>query len=122
MELAEAFFAASQTGDMTALKSMLSADIVWTADGGGKRPAGPVPLVGIDAVMTLLGRLVGLYARNPPTLIRFATINGLPGYVTREADGAVQTMALDIADGRIAGIYVMRNPDKLGHVEGALLH
>ena len=32
----------------------------------------------------------------------------------------LQTTALDIRDGRIAGIYVMRNPDKLRHLEATL--
>jgi RNA polymerase sigma-70 factor (ECF subfamily) len=122
MELVEAFFAASQTGDMSALQAMLSADIVWTADGGGKRPAGPGPLVGIEAVMSLLQRLASLHARAPSQLIRFAMINGLPGFVSLEADGHLQTTAFDIAEGKIARIYIMRNPDKLGHLNAQALH
>ncbi len=43
-------------------------------------------------------------------------INGLPGFVTVEADGLLQTTALAIEDGKIVGIYVMRNPDKLRHL------
>jgi RNA polymerase sigma-70 factor (ECF subfamily) len=53
-------------------------------------------------------------------LIRFAWINGLPGFVTRELDGVLQTTALLIEDSRIKAIYVMRNPDKLRHLEGTL--
>ncbi len=37
-----------------------------------------------------------------------------------EADDTLQTTALDIRDGKIFGIYVMRNPDKLKHVESML--
>jgi RNA polymerase sigma-70 factor (ECF subfamily) len=122
MEIAEAFFAAAQTGDLATLKSMLTADITFTADGGGKRPAGPAPVVGIDAVMALLTRLAKLFATKPSQLVRFATINGLPGYVTVEPDGELQTTALEIVDGKIARVYIMRNPDKLGHIEGQLLH
>jgi len=40
-------------------------------------------------------------------------INGLPGFVTLEADGEPQTTALDIEDGRITAIYAVRNPDQL---------
>ena len=36
-----------------------------------------------------------------------------------EAGDTLQTTALDIRDGKIVGIYVMRNPDKLKHVERA---
>lgn len=118
MEIAEAFFGAAQTGDMAALKSMLAADIVVTADGGGKRPAGPAPVMGLDAVLRLYERLIALFETSPSRLIRFALINGLPGYVTLEADGKLQTTALEIIDGRVAHIYVMRNPDKLSHVDG----
>jgi RNA polymerase sigma-70 factor (ECF subfamily) len=122
LEFAEAFFAASQTGDMAMLKSMLAADITVTADGGGKRPAGPVPIVGFDAVMRLMERMARMFATAPSQLVRFATINGLPGYVTLEADGELQTTALEIVDGKIAGIYVVHNPDKLGHLDGMALN
>ena len=37
MEIAEAFFAASRSGDMGALGAMLAADVSVHADGGGKR-------------------------------------------------------------------------------------
>ena len=37
----------------------------------------------------------------------------MPGFIVAEADGGVQTISLDIADGKIAAIYVVRNPDKL---------
>ena len=53
---------------------------------------------------------------NPSTLVRFGFVNGLPGFVTREADGELQTTALDIAEGWIVAIYVMRNLDKLRHL------
>jgi RNA polymerase sigma-70 factor (ECF subfamily) len=122
MEIAEAFFAAAQTGDLASLKSMLAADITFMADGGGKRSAGMAPFVGIDAVMGLLGRLTKLFAETPSQLVRFAMINGLPGYVTLEPDGKLQTTAFEIVDGKVVTVYVMRNPDKLGHIEGAALH
>jgi RNA polymerase sigma-70 factor (ECF subfamily) len=122
MELAEAFFTASQTGDMALLKTMLAADITVTADGGGKRPAGPVPIVGFDAVVALMERMARFFANAPSQLVRTAMINGLPGYITREADGVLQTTALEIVDGKIVGLYIVRNPDKLGHLDGAALN
>ena len=122
MEIAEAFFAAAQTGDLASLKTMLAADVTFTADGGGKRPAGMAPFVGIDAVMALLARLTRLFAQQPSQLVRFAMINGLPGYITLEPDGELQTTTLEIVDGKVSSVYIMRNPDKLGHLEGAALH
>jgi RNA polymerase sigma-70 factor (ECF subfamily) len=116
LALAEAFFAASRNGDMTALGAMLAADVTAYADGGGKRSALPEPIVGFDAVMQLHERLASLFRAKGSSLVRTAFINGLPGFVTREADGELQTTALDIEDGKIAAIYVVRNPDKLRHL------
>ncbi len=116
LELANAFFTASRDGDMTALGAMLAADVSVHADGGGKRPAATQPILGFDAVMKLHEYLAPLFRKNRSKLIRFGLINGLPGFVTQEADGELQTTALDIEEGKIAAIYVMRNPDKLRHL------
>ena len=53
-------------------------------------------------------------------LIAPTWIDGLPGYISRERDGVLQTTALAIEDGRITGIYITRNPDKLQRVAEAL--
>jgi len=116
LELAEAFYTASRSGDMKALGAMLTADVSVHADGGGKRPAFPKPILGFDAVMKLWEKLAALVRHNPSKLVRVAFINGLPGFVTMEADGEIQTTALEIEGGQIAAIYVVRNPDKLKHL------
>jgi RNA polymerase sigma-70 factor (ECF subfamily) len=53
-------------------------------------------------------------------LLHLGRVNGLPGYITLEADGLPQTTALDVRDGRIVAIYVVRNPEKLGAVQAKL--
>ncbi|WP_043619567.1 sigma-70 family RNA polymerase sigma factor [Ensifer sp. ZNC0028] len=116
LELANAFFAASRHGDMKTLGAMLAADVSVHADGGGKRPAAMQPILGFDAVMKVHEQLAALFAKHGSTLIRAGFINGLPGFVTREADGELQTTALEIKDGKVAAIYVVRNPDKLAHL------
>ena len=122
LEIASAFFDASRSGDLVGLKSMLAADVTLIADGGGKRPAGIAPVIGFDAVMEVFARLSELLrSRAPSELIRYGLINGLPGFVTREADGELQTTALEIRDGEIVAVYVVRNPDKLRRV-GAMIH
>ena len=60
-------------------------------------------------------RVVAMFGKDHSRLVRFASVNGLPGFVSIEADGHLQTTALDLRDGRIATIYVTRNPDKLRH-------
>lgn len=116
LEIAGAFFAASRSGDMTALGAMLAQDVSLHSDGGGKRPAAIVPVLGFGQVMQVHKALAVLFGKYGSTLVHVGMINGLPGFVTREADGEFQTTALDIQDGHITGIYVMRNPDKLRHL------
>ncbi|TPK20130.1 sigma-70 family RNA polymerase sigma factor [Mesorhizobium sp. B2-5-9] len=116
LKIAEAFFAASRSGDMNALGAMLTADVSAHADGGGKRPAAIEPALGFDAVMTQYERVAAWLRTHGSKLVRVGFINGLPGFVTLEADGELQTTALDIEDGKIAGIYVVRNPEKLRHL------
>ncbi|KRD53245.1 sigma-70 family RNA polymerase sigma factor [Ensifer sp. ENS10] len=116
LELANAFFAASRNGDMKTLGAMLAADVSVHSDGGGKRPAAMRPILGFDAVMKVHQQLAALFAKHGSTLVRTGFINGLPGFVTREADGELQTTALEIEDGKVVAIYVVRNPDKLVHL------
>jgi RNA polymerase sigma-70 factor, ECF subfamily len=114
LALAEAFFAASRSGDIKVLREMLAADVSIHADGGGKRSAATQPILGVDAVMHLFERLAPLFLKGQ--FVRAAFINGLPGFITLEADGELQTTALEIEDEKVSAIYVMRNPDKLRHL------
>lgn len=118
LELAEAFFAASRSGDMKALGTILAADVSVHSDGGGKRLAARIPIIGFNAVINFHASLAALLQKDDrgSRLVRTGFINGLPGFVTEESDGELQTTALDIEDGKITAIYVMRNPDKLKHL------
>jgi len=116
LEIASAFFTASRSGDMSALGALLAEDVSMHADGGGKRPAATQLLLGQRSVMQLHKALGVLYRKHGSHLVRTCRINGLPGFVTLEADGELQTTAFDIEQGRIGAIYIMRNPDKLKHL------
>ncbi|OHV72804.1 sigma-70 family RNA polymerase sigma factor [Ensifer sp. LCM 4579] len=116
IEIAAAFFAASRSGDMKALGAMLAADVSVHADGGGKRSAALRPLIGFDEVMKVQTHLATLFKEHGSKLVRTGFINGLPGFVTLEADGEFQTTALEIEEGTVTAIYIMRNPDKLRHL------
>lgn len=122
LEIAHAFFAASRSGDMSALQALLAADVAVHSDGVGKKPAALKVISGIEDVMKLQAGLAHYFAETMSKLVRYATINGLPGFISIERDDTLQTTALDIRDGKIVGIYVTRNPDKLKHIEGGTLH
>src|SRR5690606_1853291 len=116
LEIASAFFAASRSGDMDTLGALLAADVGMWSDGGGKRPAAVVPVLGFDTVLKLHRSIAVLLANYGSPRVQAALLCGQPGLVTREADGGLQTTALEIEAGQIGGIYVMRNPDKLRHM------
>jgi RNA polymerase sigma-70 factor (ECF subfamily) len=122
MAIAEAFFHASRDGDMDGLRTLLADDVRFHADGGGKRPAVARILAGSDEVARAHGAIFRLHRGFSAELVHYGFVNGLPGFVTREPDGELQTTALLIEDGRILAIYVMRNPDKLRHLEAGRLH
>lgn len=73
-------------------------------------------ILGFDHVLEVHRALAVLFRKHGSNLVRTALINGLPGFVTLEADGELQTTALQIEDGKVTAIYVMRNPDKLRHL------
>ena len=116
MQIAAAFFEASRGGDMQHLRSLLADDITVYADGGGKIPAAGEPIAGLEKVMTFHKSLARFFAQNPSRIVRYGLVNGLPGFVTIEQGHVLQTTALQIDDGKITAVYVVRNPDKLRHL------
>lgn len=117
LEITKAFFAASRGGDTERLGEILAADVSLYSDGGGKRPAAARVMQGMDEVTRTFAAIRRLMRGEMGTLVRFAYINGLPGFITRELDGMLQTTALLVIEKKIKAVYVMRNPDKLEHLE-----
>jgi RNA polymerase sigma-70 factor, ECF subfamily len=85
-------------------------------DGGGKRRAALNPIAGAQKIARFFSGIVGKTPELDAWRVKPAHINGLPGFIYVEPDGALQTAAFDIRDGRIAAIYVVVNPEKLARV------
>jgi len=104
------FLQASSSGDIEGFLQLLSDDIVFTADGGGKAKAGLKQVRGRDKVVR--GTLSGL--RTVPGMVsRIATINGLPAIIGYIDNHPYCVIVLDIVDEHIREIYAVLNPDKL---------
>lgn len=115
-KLAAAFAAASATADTKALSELLAEDAIMVSDGGGKRTAALRVLVGRDDVIGLIQGIVWRHGDMGIQSMEVVRINGLPGLLIHVADGP-ETFALEPdEDGKIAAVYVMRNPDKLRHL------
>jgi RNA polymerase sigma-70 factor, ECF subfamily len=115
--LLQVFGRAVAQGDVDGLAATLAGDVEFLADGGGRVAAVPRPLHGAELIARTL---VGFAKSAAWHQLRFvpARINGWPGIVMFGDDGQpVQTMTFRFdAQGRIASIYVTRNPDKLAHL------
>ncbi|MFJ6798001.1 RNA polymerase sigma-70 factor [Streptomyces sp. NPDC091268] len=115
-ELAARFFDALKDGDVGGLQSLLAADVTLVGDSGGKAPRLARPVAGAENVARLLGAVYPWLLRIDVTC-EAREVNGQPGAVFRDRDGRVlQTLALDVLDGRIQTIRAVVNPDKLGHL------
>jgi RNA polymerase sigma-70 factor (ECF subfamily) len=117
VEIAEAFYAASREGEVSRLGAMLAEDVSLYSDGGGKRPAASRVMVGMSEVVRTFAAIARLARGHPSSIVRYAHINGLPGFITREADGHLQTTALLIDVEKVKAVYVVRNPEMLRHLE-----
>ncbi|PSL51740.1 RNA polymerase sigma-70 factor (ECF subfamily) [Saccharothrix carnea] len=109
-----AFQRAVDTGDLQGLLDVLAPDVVLLGDGGGVVRTATRPVVGADKVARLLaGRLDRLATAS----LHPVQVNGHPALLLR-LDGEVDTvLAVRVDDGLVTGIYAVRNPAKLSHLD-----
>ena len=99
------------SGDMDGLLGLLSEDVTLWSDGGGKVAAAPYPIHGPERVARFL---LGVLRTVPPGFFaRPARINGGPGVVGYVEGHPTGVIALDIAEGRLRGVRIVVNPEKL---------
>jgi RNA polymerase sigma-70 factor (TIGR02957 family) len=111
-----AFQRAASTGDLQGLLDILAPDVVFLGDGGGVKQAVLRPVVGADKVSRLLA--AGL-PHLGGTALRPADVNGYPALIFWQDGGVDTVLAVRIDDGLITGLYAVRNPAKLSHMEHA---
>ncbi|MFB4300311.1 RNA polymerase sigma-70 factor [Actinomadura sp. NTSP31] len=110
----EAFRRAVETGDLQRLFDILAPDVVFLGDGGGVAQAALVPIRGVDEVAPLAA---GLRRFGAAGSLEATQVNGYPALIFR-LDGEIDTViAVHLEDGLIAGLYAVRNPEKLSRME-----
>ena len=114
--LVSAFLAAALRNDTAGLATMLAEDAVLITDGGGKRKAALRPLIGRADILRLFEGLAWRQSWRPTSHVRLARINGLPGVVLSAEDGTTTIAFEPDGEGRLAALYMVRNPEKLGLV------
>lgn len=110
--LLQKFMEAMEARDEQTLLALFAPDATWTADGGGKTGAAPLPIVGANRIAKLVVSLREKFWAEGRT-VELATVNGETGLCIR--DGSRLTAAMSIVtDGeRILAVYAVVNPDKL---------
>ena len=112
--VSERFLAACSSGQLTELVGVLAPDVTLVADSGGVTPAPKGPLVGAQTVARFL--LYGIQASPDDVRIVPRSLNAGPGLVAFSGGAPLATLVLDSDGGRIAAIYLVSNPGKLGSV------
>ncbi|MFF4054279.1 RNA polymerase sigma-70 factor [Streptomyces sp. NPDC001668] len=110
-DLTERFLAAAGGGDLEALMSLLAPDVRLVGDSGGKAKA---PLRVLESADHVGRFLVGVAGKGAPDVTwRFLELNGGPAVLVLSGGKPDSVFQLDILDGRIQSVYIIRNPDKL---------
>jgi RNA polymerase sigma-70 factor (ECF subfamily) len=110
-ELVASFLTAAREGDLRGLEKLLSADVTWWSDGGGKVSAARRPIEGREKVLRFLeGGSQRFAAGFTYTLVEINGESGLAAW----ADGTlVAVVSFEFADGLITQARTVVNPDKL---------
>ena len=109
--LLKAFLAVGKTDGLDHLIAILKEDIVIYSDGGGKKSAAKVPLVGITICSKFL---LGLFKKKGTELrTEYAMVNGAPALKLYDLEDTLDTIVvLNLDDFQINKLFFIRNPDK----------
>jgi RNA polymerase sigma-70 factor (TIGR02957 family) len=107
----ERFLAALRTGQLQELMQVMAPDVVLIADGGGLAAAALTPVHGAERVAKVLARASRFAFASAPVWL-----NGAPA-ARIEVAGEPAAISLAVADGRVARVYLVRNPRKLTRLD-----
>nr|WP_168527011.1 RNA polymerase sigma-70 factor [Streptomyces sp. RPA4-2]QIY61491.1 RNA polymerase sigma-70 factor [Streptomyces sp. RPA4-2] len=110
-DLTERFLAAAAEGDLAGLMSLLAPDVRLVGDSGGLSKA---PLRVIETADKVGRFLLGAARKGAPDLsFRLLELNGGAALLALSGDKPDSVFQLDVVDGRIQCVYIVRNPEKL---------
>ena len=109
------FLSAVAANDTSRLVAMMTSDVRFVSDGGGKAPAALRIVDSPAEVARLMLHLAG--AKGGPQAMHFVTVNGVPSVWFRDGQGFETVAQLDVDGDKICAIYIVRNPEKLAHLK-----
>jgi RNA polymerase sigma-70 factor, ECF subfamily len=106
------FIAATLGGDVQTLMDVLAPGAVLLSDGGGKASAARRPVVGADHVARFL---LGIASKPLPRMrVEMSSLNGMPAILIYSGDTIDLAVMVESSNEHVTGLYLVRNPDKLG--------
>ncbi|MGE7826818.1 RNA polymerase sigma factor SigJ [Paenibacillus sp. NPDC093718] len=108
------FLLSLEQGNIDHLLSLLTEDVMFVADGGGKALAYKRPIQTRDYVARVL--LDGFQSIQGKLHLEPAPLNGETGFVIRSGDEILAAICIQLRHGKLARMYAVRNPDKLARV------
>ncbi|MFJ8027879.1 RNA polymerase sigma-70 factor [Streptomyces sp. NPDC096311] len=109
--LLEVFLSAAQTGNLSVLEDVLTADVVSYSDGGGIRGASRIPVVGRSHVSKYLAAFAPRFW--PQRDVRWVEANGRPAVLVSADGNSVALLSVDVSERGIERIMWVLNPAKL---------
>jgi RNA polymerase sigma factor (sigma-70 family) len=116
----DAFFSAARGGDFDALVAVLDPDVVLRLDTGAWRPAASLMIRGAAAVARQTQS--GLAAALRGAHLRPALVNGAAGVVVTVRGRPMTVMGFTVADGKIAEIDAIADPERVRMIAAAVLN
>ncbi|MFF9350372.1 RNA polymerase sigma-70 factor [Streptomyces sp. NPDC014734] len=110
-DLTDRFLAAAAGGDIEELLATLAPDVRLVGDSGGRAKAPLRVIEGADKVGRFLFAVA--HDRTPDLGVRGVELNGGPGVLVLSGGKPDSVVQVDIRDGLIQCVYIVRNPDKL---------
>ncbi|WP_309124007.1 RNA polymerase sigma-70 factor [Arthrobacter sp.] len=115
--VSDRFLTALLGGDMQSLMDVLAPGAVLLSDGGGKVSAARKPVVGADNIARFL---LGIAKTPVPEMRVEATLlNGMPALVVFSGTRIDVVALIQSSNDCVTGVYLVRNPDKLGAASSA---
>jgi RNA polymerase sigma-70 factor (ECF subfamily) len=106
-------------GDVEGALARVAPDVVLISDGGATRRAARQPVVGAHRVVRWMTNLSRRELGR--ATVTAATVNGDPGLVIRVGDEIDLVAAFEVQDERVAAVWIVRNPEKLEHVDERIM-
>lgn len=113
-EKVKAFVSSLLQGNTTRLLELVSENVVFYSDGGGKVSAAKVPVVGFEQVLKLHQNMINKHSGK--FTHSFLMVNGLPGLRLDLDEGIQYIYSFAYRDHKIETIYNVANPEKLRHL------